>query len=98
MTDGGTVILQAEGEEDRIIIQVKDNGPGIKKEDRENIFHNFFTTKEKGLGLGLVVCRQIITAHNGTIALHNRESGGAAVHINLPLKPLATSGLSGLED
>ncbi len=93
MPDGGEVILAAESNEDRMVIMVMDNGPGIRQEDRENLFKSFFTTKKGGLGLGLVVCRQIIKAHNGSIELIGRPEGGTTARIELPLKPLATTGL-----
>ena len=93
MPDGGEVILAAESNGDSMVITVMDNGPGIREEDREHLFKSFFTTKEGGLGLGLVVCRQIVKAHNGAIELTGRPEGGTAARIELPLKPLATTGL-----
>jgi signal transduction histidine kinase len=94
---GGTIAITVENHTDQIIIKVRDNGPGIGDQHMDKIFSNFFTTKEYGLGLGLVVCRQIITAHHGTIELNNVKSGGAEAKITLPLKPLSTSGLPELK-
>ncbi len=91
--NGGEVLLKVEGGDGQVIIRVIDNGPGIKENEREQLFHNFYTTKENGLGLGLVVCRQIVNAHNGTIELYNNENGGTEARLLLPLKPLTTSGL-----
>ncbi|MCF6245886.1 MAG: ATP-binding protein [Desulfobacula sp.] len=90
MPDGGNVILEAAVYQDKIELNIKDTGPGIENEHKDKVFNNFFTTKEKGLGLGLVVCRQLISAHSGTIQLFNRTIKGVTVRIRLPLKPLAT--------
>lgn len=93
MVTGGTIAIIVENHADQIIIKIRDNGPGIDSQHIDKIFSNFFTTKDYGLGLGLVVCRQIITAHHGTIELNNVKNGGAEAKITLPLKPLSTSGL-----
>lgn len=90
MPDGGTIILQAESAKQTITISVLDNGPGIADNDKEKLFKNFYTTKENGIGLGLVICQQIVQAHKGEISLTNREEGGAVATVCLPLKPLST--------
>ena len=59
----------------RVIISVTDNGPGIPKEDIDQVFIPFFTTKRDGSGIGLSLSRQIMTAHNGEIALETGEAG-----------------------
>jgi len=64
----------------RIIISVADNGPGIAEEDIDQVFIPFFTTKREGSGIGLSLCRQIMTAHNGEIAL---ETGAAGTSFRL---------------
>lgn len=59
--------LESEGDNDKIEIKVLDNGPGISREVIENIFIPFFTTKEKGSGIGLSLSRQIMHLHGGNI-------------------------------
>ncbi len=98
MPGGGEVVIEAKRGGDRMCISVRDTGPGIREEDRENLFKSFFTTKEDGIGLGLVVCHQIINAHNGSIRLKNHPDGGAVALIELPLRPLATTGLPVLSE
>jgi signal transduction histidine kinase len=93
MPDGGTIIVQAESDKQTITISVLDSGPGIAENDKEKLFKNFFTTKENGIGLGLVICQQIVQAHKGEISLGNRDEGGAVATICLPLKPLSTVGV-----
>jgi two-component system nitrogen regulation sensor histidine kinase NtrY len=60
------------GEEQRIQINVSDNGTGIPEELLENIFIPFFTTKEHGSGIGLSLCRQIMKLHGGTISVYSK--------------------------
>jgi signal transduction histidine kinase len=55
----------------RIIIQVKDNGPGIDQENLEKIFIPFFSTKDKGSGIGLSLSRQIMRLHHGSITVQS---------------------------
>lgn len=87
MADGGTIKIAARALDDaRIEIVMTDTGPGISEDNLKLVFKKFFTTKNKGVGLGLPVCSQIIRAHNGTIQLQNRSSGGLQVVIRLPLR------------
>lgn len=55
----------------RILIQIKDNGPGIPKDNLDKIFIPFFSTKEGGSGIGLSLSRQIIRQHKGTVSVHS---------------------------
>jgi signal transduction histidine kinase len=65
-------------------VTVEDDGPGIA--NSANLFVPFFTTKPKGTGIGLVLCRQIAEAHGGTLTLENRKNGrGSQARLRLPL-------------
>jgi signal transduction histidine kinase len=64
-------------------ILVEDNGPGIPEGKRSEVFLPFFTTKAKGTGIGLSLARQIVLAHDGTIAIEQSELGGARFRIIL---------------
>ena len=68
-----------------IEVRVMDNGPGITSEDRDKIFHPFFTTKEHGSGVGLSMAKKIVDSHCGTIAVESPEGGGSTFTIRLPL-------------
>jgi len=91
MPKGGKITISIEpGRDDTIEIQIMDSGPGIHEEDLGNAFKKFFTTKEKGMGIGLCVCKQIILAHNGRIFIENMPRRGLKVTIQLPYNPLST--------
>jgi two-component system sensor kinase FixL len=68
-----------------IEVAVLDYGAGIPDEVRERMFEQFFTTKEKGLGMGLAIVRSIIEAHGGTIEAENLKEGGARFNFILPI-------------
>ena len=67
-----------------VFLLLEDNGTGVDDEIRANIFKPFFTTRERGYGLGLAICQKIIERHNGRIVLENRREGGARAIISLP--------------
>jgi len=72
----------------RVQIEVRDFGPGLPPGGEEAVFQKFYRgvhTGAPGSGLGLPICRAIVEAHGGTIAGENREGGGAAFRIALPL-------------
>ncbi len=60
-----------------VVIEVYDNGPGVSDEMAKKIFVPFFTTKEKGSGVGLALARQVMIAHGGFIRVNRNEVGGA---------------------
>jgi signal transduction histidine kinase len=66
------------------LVRVSDNGPGIDAASREKIFTPFFTTKERGTGLGLSVVQKIVVSHNGTVELEDCPRG-ASFLVRLPL-------------
>lgn len=70
----------------QILLTVEDNGPGLL--NPSNVFVPFYTTKPEGSGIGLVLSRQIVEAHGGSIELSNREDErGCRVTVVLPLRP-----------
>ena len=70
-----------------VVLECKDNGPGIPKEAINDIFKPFFTTKEagKGTGLGLYISHEIVRRHNGNIFAQNNSQGGAIFRVELPV-------------
>ncbi len=65
-------------------VVIEDNGPGILDEDIDAVWEPFVTRKERGLGLGLAICRSIVEAHGGVIRARNRETGGFSVAFAIP--------------
>ena len=69
---------------------MEDNGPGIPKESREHVFEMFYSGKNKvsdsrrSLGLGLSLCKSIVTAHGGTISVSDNQPNGTAFKFTLP--------------
>ncbi len=66
-------------------IEVADRGPGIASADAERVFEAFYTTKPRGLGLGLPLCRTIVQAHDGRIGALQNVGGGARLRVELPI-------------
>lgn len=69
-----------------LVVRIADSGPGLGDLPPEDLFKAFATTKPGGMGLGLAMCRSILSAHSGTIGIRDRRSGGAVVEITLPLR------------
>ena len=86
MQDGGTIDIKVEEARDTFQIEIEDTGCGISEENADKIFNPFFTTKEKGSGLGLSIVRKIIEGHRGTIDIQSREGEGTRVEVQLPRK------------
>ena len=87
-TDHGTITVKTRQEDSEIVIELSDNGCGIKPEDLKNIFNPFFTTKDQGTGLGLAVTHKIIQEHDGKIKVESVWGGGTAFKIYLPLEKI----------
>jgi PAS domain S-box-containing protein len=71
-------------------IEFADHGPGIPPDVRDKVFAPFFTTKQRGSGLGLPTCRRLVEAHRGTIIVDCPPGGGTTVTVSLPATSAAT--------
>jgi signal transduction histidine kinase len=83
MNDGGDISVRVEEEKTHYLIEIEDTGCGISQENVKKIFNPFFTTKEKGSGLGLSIVGKIIEGHRGTIGVESGEGEGTKVKIQL---------------
>jgi PAS domain S-box-containing protein len=83
----GTIILRTKHEKNQVIIEIEDNGSGIKPENLKRLFEPFFTTKPigTGTGLGLSVSYSIIKNHNGEIIVNSQLNKGTCFRICLPI-------------
>ena len=81
----GEIILKTEKSENGILITIMDTGIGIPDEEKEKVFEPFFTKKQRGTGLGLAVVKKIMDNHNGEIKITDRERGGTAFSLLLPI-------------
>ena len=79
-----SVLTRANGDGTMAQITVTDSGPGIDKPTLQRIFNPFFTTKPKGLGMGLAISRAIIESHGGQLWVDSRPGTGASFHFTLP--------------
>ncbi|CAH2712944.1 Sporulation kinase E [Neobacillus rhizosphaerae] len=87
--NGGTVSIVLEPlKNEHIRITVKDNGCGISKERLEKIGEPFYSSKEKGTGLGLTVSFKIVQSHKGTIRFKSEKNQGTSVEVILPIKQI----------
>jgi signal transduction histidine kinase len=68
---------------DAITVEVQDTGPGIKPEQLDRIFEAFVTTKHRGMGLGLAICRMIVERHGGQLSVSPHSKNGALFQFNL---------------
>ena len=71
--------------DDQISVTVQDSGPGLPEEIRRKLFQPFVTTKEGGMGVGLMICQSIIQLHGGSIDVSPETEPGTAFTFRLPL-------------
>ncbi|MGQ9759944.1 MAG: two-component system sensor histidine kinase NtrB [Candidatus Methanomethylicaceae archaeon] len=86
MPKGGTLTLSAKIEDDNFVIKISDTGAGIPKDVLNKLFTPFYTTKAKGMGLGLSVCKNLVEAHGGTISVESHVGKGTTFTITIPQK------------
>jgi signal transduction histidine kinase len=85
--EGAWIRLELDRTDDRALIRVADNGPGIPPERREAVFEPFVSGKSTGMGLGLAICREIVEGHGGELTLSTEVGTGTVFTIALPLAP-----------
>ena len=85
MPDGGELTISARTDDGFADVTFSDTGSGISEDVIENIFEPLFTTKTKGTGMGLSVCQQIVSKHNGTMSVASKPGEGATFTVKLPL-------------
>jgi PAS domain S-box-containing protein len=87
MPDGGKLLIKTYKESNDTIITVEDTGVGIPDDVKSKLFQPLFTTKSRGQGFGLAVCKRLVEALDGTIDFESQEGKGTKFTIRLPQKP-----------
>ncbi len=85
MPHGGMLAIRGYAQEGALCLTVKDSGEGIPRENLERIFEPLFTTKARGIGLGLVIVRMLVEAHGGQIQVASEPGQGASFTICVPM-------------
>jgi two-component system NtrC family sensor kinase len=88
MPEGGTLTIRTRLRDGRCVLTFTDTGCGVTEEQARRVFEPFYTTKPtgQGVGLGLTVCREIVTALGGTITAEPGPGGGTVVAVTLPVR------------
>jgi PAS domain S-box-containing protein len=87
MPEGGTVTITSRQWNNAAEIAISDTGSGMPAKMMENLWKPLQTTKAKGMGLGLAICKRVVDAHGGTISVKSEVGEGTTVTIRLPLQP-----------
>jgi two-component system, NtrC family, sensor histidine kinase HydH len=91
LDSGGRVTLRSGAEDRQVWFAVQDTGVGMSPEVLDKIFNPFFTTKEKGSGLGLAVIHKIVSDHHGVVNVKSSPEQGTTVTVKIPCEPEAAS-------
>jgi signal transduction histidine kinase len=86
MNDGGIILVKGFRKGDKVLIQIVDQGCGIPKDLIDRLGEPFFTTKEKGTGLGMMVSYKIMKEHNGDISIKSKAGKGTEITLSFPLQ------------
>jgi signal transduction histidine kinase len=82
---GGKIIIKARSENNSVFVDVQDTGPGIPEEDIDKVFDAFYTTKKKGMGMGLYIIDNIIRTFGGRLELESELDRGSTFRVVLPV-------------
>jgi len=86
MPNGGKLTIRASKKEETTLISVEDTGEGISDANLSKLFTPLFTTKAKGQGFGLPVCKRMVEAHDGNITVESEVGKGSTFTIKIPLR------------
>ncbi len=92
MPRGGSLTIKSDKVDDSVVFTFSDTGIGMSKETVEKLWTPLFTTKAKGMGFGLPICRRIIEAHCGTISVESVPRKGTTFIVTIPLEPKIEEG------
>jgi two-component system sensor histidine kinase HydH len=87
MPNGGRLIIKSESAENNAIFSFKDTGTGMTEEVMSKIWTPLFTTKARGMGFGLAICKRVIDAHGGSISAESEVGKGSVFTVTFPIQP-----------
>ena len=85
MNEGGKLVIKGENKNNQVLITINDNGSGISEDHMTKLFEPLFTTKAKGIGLGLAVSKNLVETNGGTIEVESEEGAGSTFTLHLPI-------------
>lgn len=85
MPNGGMITVQLKAQQDKVLIRFTDQGDGIAEDRIKKLGEPFYTTKEKGTGLGLMISYKIVQAHQGSMKINSKRNKGTTVEIMFPV-------------
>jgi signal transduction histidine kinase len=83
-TEKGTITIEANASSSSIILSFTDTGAGIPEEVQPRLFTPLVTTKAKGMGMSLAICKRVVEAHGGSISIESKVDQGTTVKLTLP--------------
>jgi len=86
MDNGGRLKVSTKRTKEFVEISFEDTGLGISKENMKKLFIPFFTTKARGMGMGLAICNRLVEAHSGSIKVESKEGKGTTFTVRLPIQ------------
>jgi signal transduction histidine kinase len=92
MPKGGKLIVESRKTRDKVEFSFTDTGAGIPKETLERLFTPLFTTKARGMGFGLAICKRILEAHGGKISVESTVGKGTTFTLTIPVEPKLEGG------
>lgn len=86
MENGGRLKVSTKKTKELVEVSFEDTGIGMSKENMEKLFKPFFTTKAKGMGMGLAICKKLVDPHGGSIKVESEEGKGSSFTVKLPIQ------------
>jgi signal transduction histidine kinase len=88
MPDGGELTIRTEKKGENVVFTFSDTGTGMSKEVMSKLWSPLFTTKAKGMGFGLPICKRIVEAHGGKISVESASGKGSNFTVSIPVEPV----------
>jgi len=85
MPKGGELTIGSESTEDNVVFSISDTGEGMSKETLNRLWTPLFTTKAKGMGFGLTICKRFVEGHGGKILVESELGKGSTFKVTLPI-------------